>query len=137
MALSHLLDTSVLTRLNQPSVRAVIEPLIASGQAARAAISDLEIGFAARNDTEWDRRMRALEVLALVETSARHVRRAQQVQRMLAARSQRGRKIPDLLVAAAAEQVGYTVLHYDRDFDLISSVTGQSSEWVVPPGSID
>ena len=32
-----------------------------------------------------------------------HVRRARQVQRMLAAKRQRGRKIPDLLVAATAE----------------------------------
>ncbi len=56
---------------------------------------------------------------------------------MLAADSQRGRKIPDLLVAAAAEQAGYTVLHYDADFDLIASVTGQPCQWVVPPGSVD
>ncbi len=137
MALSHLLDTSVLTRLKQPLVRAVVEPLVASGRGARAAISDLEIGFMARNEAEWDSRMRALEVLVRVETTAQHVRRAQQVQRMLASRSQRGRKIPDLLVAAAAEEVGYTILHYDRDFDLISSVTGQSCEWVSPPGTID
>lgn len=133
----HLLDTSVLTRLNQPSVRAVVEPLVANGRAARASVSDLEIGYAARNAAEWDSHMRALEVLILVETTARHVQRAKQVQRMLAAGSQRGRKIPDLLVAAAAEQLGYAVLHYDRDFDLISSVTGQPSEWVVPPGTID
>ena len=91
----------------------------------------------ARNDAEWDRRMRGLDVLMPVETTAQHVRRARQVQRMLAARSLRGRKIPDLLVAAAAEELGYTVLHYDRDFDMISSVTGQASEWVVPAGTID
>lgn len=137
MALSHLLDTSVLTRLKYPSVRAVVEPLAARGQAARAGISDLEIGYSARNDAEWDMRMRALDAFVLVETTAQHFERARQVQRMLAARSQRGRKIPDLLVAAAAEELSYTILHYDRDFDLISSVTGQPSEWVVPQGSVD
>ena len=56
---------------------------------------------------------------------------------MLASRSQRGRKIPDLLVAAAAEDIGATVLHYDSDFDIISSVTGQPTEWVVPAGTVD
>jgi hypothetical protein len=30
-----------------------------------------------------------------------------------------------------------TMLHYDADFDLIASVTGQPCEWVVPPGSVD
>jgi hypothetical protein len=31
---------------------------------------------------------------------------------------------------------GATVLHYDRDFDVIAEVTGQRALWVVPPGSI-
>jgi predicted nucleic acid-binding protein len=38
------------------------------------------------------------------------------VQRLLASRSQRGGKIPDLLIAAAAEAAGLTLLHYDADF---------------------
>lgn len=135
--MSHLLDTSVLTRLREPSVREVVEPLANIGRAARAGISDLEIGNSARNEAEWDRLTGALDVLMLVETTSEHIRRARQVQRLLAAHSQRGRKIPDLLVAASAEQLGYTVLHYDDAFDLISSVTGQSCQWVVPPGSVD
>ncbi len=81
--------------------------------------------------------MEDLAVFELVETTAEHVQRARQVRRMLAARSQRGRKVPDLLIAAAAEEGGLTLLHYDSDFDLIAEVTGQRSEWVVPAGSID
>ncbi len=72
-----------------------------------------------------------------VETSAAHVSRALQVQRLLAGHSQRGCKIPDLLVAAAAEDLALTVLHYDADFDLIAAVTGQSCHWVVPPGAVE
>jgi hypothetical protein len=75
-------------------------------------------------------------VFARVETSGEHVQRALQVQRLLAQRSQRGRKIPDLLIAAAAEQLDLTVLHYDADFDAIAAVTGQRCEWVVPAGSV-
>jgi predicted nucleic acid-binding protein len=137
MAVGHLLDTSVLTRLGEPTVRAVVEPLAAIGRAARAGISDLEIGYSARNAAEWDELVGALDALVLVDTTADHIQRARQVQRLLAANSQRGRKIPDLLVAAAAEQAGYTVLHYDADFDLIASVTGQPCQWVVPPGTVD
>jgi predicted nucleic acid-binding protein len=137
MAVGHLLDTSVLTRLGEPSVRAVVEPLAAIGRAARAGISDLEIGHSARNAAEWDELVGALDAFKLVETTADHVQRSRQVQRMLAVISQRGRKIPDLLVAAAAEHGGYTVLHYDADFDLIASVTGQPCQWVVPPGTVD
>jgi predicted nucleic acid-binding protein len=137
MALTHLLDTSVLTRLREPTVRAAIEPRVQVGQLARAGISDLEIGFSARNAAEWDRLADALDAFELVETAAEHVRRARQVQRLLASKHQRGRKLPDLLVAAAAEAGGLTVLHYDTDFDLIAAATGQNCEWVVPAGSVD
>lgn len=137
MALTHLVDTSVLTRLRERAIRDVVEPLANIGRAARAGISDLEIGYSARSATEWDELVGALDVLLPVETTAAHLQRARQVQRLLAADSQRGRKIPDLLVAAAAEEAGFTVLHYDSDFDLIASVTGQPCEWVVPAGSVD
>ena len=115
MALSHLVDTSVLTRLGATPVREQIESRAYLGELARAGVSDLEIGCSARSALEWDRFVSALDIFDLVETTAEHVQRARQVQRMLAARHQRGRKMPDLLlIAAAAEANGLTVLHYDR-----------------------
>jgi predicted nucleic acid-binding protein len=75
-------------------------------------------------------------VLPLVEIEAQHFTRARQVQRLLASRSQRGRKIPDLLIAAAAEALKLTVLHYDADFDRVTRATGQTCEWVVPAGTV-
>lgn len=137
MALTHLADTSVLTRLRDARVRAVIAPLLEEGQVARAGISDLEVCYSARTAREWDALMEALDAFAVVETDANHLRRARQVQRLLAARTQRGRKVPDLLVAAAAELAGLTVVHYDADFDRIATVTGQPCSWVVPAGSVD
>lgn len=137
MALNFLVDTSVLKRLVRPGIRRVIEPLAVTGQLARAAVCDLEVGYSARNADEWDRLVGALDALDLVDTTAAHVRRALQVQRLLAQRSQRGRKIPDLLIAAAAEELDLIVLHYDADFDLISAVTGQRTQWVVTAGSVE
>lgn len=137
MALTFLVDTSVLKRIGQPPVRQVVEPLAARGELARARICDLEVGYSARNAAEWDQLVVALDVFEPIETTATHVHRALHVQRLLAERSQRGRKIPDLLVAAAAEELGIAVLHYDSDFDLISNVTGQSAQWVVPAGDAD
>jgi predicted nucleic acid-binding protein len=137
VALTHLVDTSVLTRLDRSAVRTAIEPLATGGQVARAGISDLEVGFSARNAREWSQLAVALAAFPLVETDAAHLRRARQVQRLLASRGLRGRKVPDLLVAAAAEERGLTVLHYDADFELIGRVTGQGCEWVVPAGTID
>jgi predicted nucleic acid-binding protein len=137
MALTHLVDTSVLTRLANPVIRAQVEPGAQRGELARAGISDLEIGYSARSVAEWDRLAEALEIFTLIETTSEHVKRARQVQRLLAARHQRGRKVPDLLIAAAAETTGLTILHYDADFDRIADVTGQRSEWVAAAGSID
>ena len=137
MALTHLIDTSVLTRLDQKAVRAVVEPKAARGELARAGISDLEVGYSARSAAEWDRLIDALQVFELIETASEHLRRARQVQRLLAMKHQRGRKVPDLLIAAAAEARSLSVLHYDADFDRIAAITGQACEWVVAAGSAD
>jgi len=137
VALTYLVDTSVLKRLGRPEVRDVIGPLAATGQLGRPTNCDLEVGYSARNSEERARLIHALGAFDEVPTTAEHVTRALQVQRLLAQGSQRGRKIPDLLIAAAAEALGVTVLHYDADFDLIASVTRQRCTWVVPAGSVD
>lgn len=135
--MTHLIDTSVLTRLSTPQVRSTIEPLVGSGRAARSSMSDLEIGYSARNRREWEGLMTALGVFEPIEVEPAHFARALQVQRLLATKSQRGRKVPDLLIAAVAEARRLTVVHYDHDFDVIAQVTGQPCEWVVPRGTID
>jgi len=110
VALTHLVDTSVLKRLARPEVDAVIAPLAGLGQLGRARIGDLEIGCSARNVTEWDQLQGSLDIFDIIETTQAHLQRAMQVQRLLADRSQRGRKIPDLLVAAAAEARNHSLL---------------------------
>jgi hypothetical protein len=115
----------------------VIEPLAAIGAVGRPRICDLEVGYSARNTDEWDRLNADLDAFDAIDTTATHVHRALQVQRLLARSSQRGRKIPDLLVAAAAEALDVAVLHYDSDFDLIAAVTGQRCTWVVPAGTVE
>lgn len=137
MALTHLVDTSVIARLGVPAVKAVIGPLVSDGRVGRAGITDLEVGSSSRNAREWDADMADLSIFSLVETTAEHFQRARQVQRLLASRSLRGRKVPDLLIAAAAEASGLALLHYDADFEQIGRVTGQSCEWIVLRGTID
>jgi predicted nucleic acid-binding protein len=48
----------------------------------------------------------------------------------------RAPSMPDAMIAVAAERAGLAVLHYDKDFDLIASVTGQPCEWIAPKGSL-
>jgi len=48
---------------------------------------------------------------------------------LLADRGQhRAPSIPDLIIAATAELAGLTILHLDRDFEVIAAVTGQALE---------
>ena len=131
-----LLDTSVLTRLRAPSVVRRIEELDGDGL-ARTSMTDLEIGFSARSADEWDRLVEALAAFRRLDVEAHHFDRARQVQRRLVADGLRGRKVPDLLIAAVAEATSLTVLHYDADFDHIAAVTGQPAQWIVERGSVD
>jgi len=131
----YLLDTSVITRLREPSIVRRIEELDSDGL-ARAAITDLEVGFSARNGDEWDRLSAALGAFRRVDVEAHHFDRAGQVQRALAAGGLTGRKVPDLLIAAVAESASLTVLHYDADFDHIAAMTGQRTEWIAERGSV-
>ena len=63
--------------------------------------------------------------------------RAVAVAEMLAERGQhRGAKPTDLVIAAAAETQGLTLLHYDDDYDRIAAVTGQEAQWVAERGSL-
>lgn len=132
-----IVDASVLTRLADPSVRDRLVALRTSRRLHRASITDLELGHSPRTAAEWDLVKDRLGAFGLVEVEAHHLRRASNVQRLLVAAGRRGRSVPDLIIAACAEDHGLPVLHYDADYDHIASVTGQPVEWVVERGSID
>jgi predicted nucleic acid-binding protein len=55
---------------------------------------------------------RAVEVLALLADRGQH----------------RAPSIPDLIITATAELAGLTVLHLDKDFEIIAQITGQPME---------
>ena len=133
----YLGDTSALARIAQPEVAVRLEPLLESGLVARCTPTDLEAGFSSKSPVSHRAMRRLRSTWPLVTMDQSVLDRAVDVQDELADRSeQRGAKIADLLIAAAAEAAGLVVLHYDHDFELIASVTGQPSEWIVPAGSV-
>jgi predicted nucleic acid-binding protein len=93
--------------------------------------------YSARNGSEHDQILADLRAHEWLFTEDEDFRRAIEVQRELTAVGRhRAVSLADLLIAAVAERHGVTVLHYDTDFDLISELTGQPTQWVVPRGSI-
>lgn len=88
----------------------------------------LEIGWSSRSGAEWRELLDEPPVTRLIVEylSPTAEERALQVQQLLAGRGQhRAPGVPDLLIAATAEVARLTVLHVDKDFDLIAGVTGQ------------
>jgi predicted nucleic acid-binding protein len=133
----YLVDKSALARMPIEAVRARLAPIIEAGEAATCAIIDLEVLFSARNHEEHERiRQRRSLAYHSVPVTEAILRRAIDIQAELARSGRHRVPIPDLIIAAAAEASGLTLLHYDHDYDLIAEVTRQPAEWVVKRGSV-
>ncbi len=118
-------------------MRKALDPLLRAGEIATCGVVDLETLYSASSPRAYDTTATTLREMPRAPVDQACVDRALEVQAMLAERSQhRGVTLPDLLVAACAEHAELVVLHYDGDFDLIASVTGQPTWWVVPRGSV-
>lgn len=99
----------------------------------------LELLHSARNGSDYDSLSDDLAVLHDCALPGEAWTRVFEVYRDLAHQGgmhQRSVKHADLLIAAAAELAGVTVLHYDEDYDRIAAVTGQPVEWLAPRGSL-
>ncbi len=91
----------------------------------------LEVGYSARSGPELREGMRRPPLSAMpVEYMTPAIEdRAVAVQAALADRGHhRGPSVPDLLVGATAELMNLTVLHVDRDYEIIADITGQRLE---------
>jgi predicted nucleic acid-binding protein len=133
----YLVDKSALARMSLEPVRQRLSPIIEAGEAATCAIIDLEVLYSARSREDYDqirqRRSLAYHTVPIVEAT---LERALAIQAALARIGHHRVAIPDLIIAAAAEAAGLTILHYDRDYDVIARVTEQAVEWVVERGSV-
>lgn len=135
---SFLVDKSALARAHHPPVRELLQPLAARSQLATCSIIDLELLYSARGPADYRKllAMRRANYRTL-PISQQICDRAVEIQAALAEKSQhRGASIPDLVIAACAEHHQAVLLHYDADFDLVATVTGQPTQWIAPRGSL-
>jgi len=135
---TYLADKSALTRREtRPEVRAIVEPLLLAGQIATCGVVDLEMLYSASSLSVYKELAAVLRGLPRAPVTEAVLDRALEVQGMLAKRSQhRAVSLPDLIVAACAEDASLTVLHYDADYDRIAQITGQAVQWVLPRGTV-
>jgi predicted nucleic acid-binding protein len=134
----YLADTTVyvLQRQHDP-VRQRVQELLTQGRLAACQMTALEYLNNAPDPEGYETLWGALHAQRWVDVSTDAMNRAMEVHRALARHSQhRNFRLPDLIIAAAAELAGAAVLHYDADYDRIAEITGQPVEWVVPRGSL-
>jgi predicted nucleic acid-binding protein len=126
-----LADKSALIRLDRSANPEEWSARIRRGLVRVSTPTLLEIGYSSRSADEWMNVHDSPPVmqLAVEYLTPRAERRAVEVQGLLASRGlHRAPSVPDLIIAAIAETAGLTVLHVDKDFDLIAEITGQPVE---------
>ncbi len=129
-----LIDTSALARLATSPDASDWADRIDRGLVRICTVTRLEVGYSARSGSAMRSAARRPPLVSMpVEYQTPAIEdRAVAVQTLLADRGQhRAPSVPDLIVAATAELAGLTVLHLDKDFDLIAEVTGQPVERLV------
>lgn len=134
----ELWDTSALIlAARQVEAKALLADALAADEVALSEPILIEYLNGARNAEEYDRVERTLRAARILDTTAADWRRVLHVHRQLAQTGpghQRAVRLPDLIIAAVGEREGLAIVHYDGDYDRISSITGQHCRWVVPRG---
>jgi len=132
----YLVDKSALEqRRHDAGARTLLTALAAESAMATCHIVAMEVLYSARNKADYLALLDDIRSLRWLPVTEGVMDRALDVQRRLALRGQHRLPLPDLMIAATAEIHGATVLHYDRDYDLIAAVTGQPARWIVPRGA--
>ncbi|WP_340564019.1 PIN domain nuclease [Streptomyces sp. GSL17-111] len=134
----YLIDKSALARWTKPDVRDVLTPLHERSLLAVCQPTAYEMIHSARDGAEAVRISTWLHAFDYLRSDDDTCIRALEVQRLaLAGGAHRALSPPALLIAATAKLNRLTLLHYDGNFDMIASLTGQPAEWGVPPGTAD
>lgn len=126
-----LIDKSALVRLGRSSDSGLWAGRIERRLVRITTVTLLEVGYSARDAEDLRAGLRQPPVASMpVEYAAPASEdRAVEVLGLLADRGHhRAPSVPDLLIAAIAERAGLTLLHRDKDFDLVAEITGQPTE---------
>lgn len=123
-----LIDKSALVRLSATADADEWATRIERGLVRISTVTRLELGYSARSAAEHRLLLGGLPISSMpVEYLTPKIEdRALELQLALAERGHhRAPSIPDLLIAATGELSELTVLHMDKDFELIAELTGQ------------
>ena len=126
-----LIDKSALVRLADSPHAAKWAERINDGFVHLSTITRLEVGYSARSGADLSKAMSSPPISKMpIEGLTPAVEElAWQMLQLLAKKGQhRAPSLADLMIAATAQLCGFTVLHLDKDFELISKATGVQVE---------
>jgi predicted nucleic acid-binding protein len=126
-----MIDKSALVRLAASADAAEWAARIGRGLVRISTVTRLEVGYSARSGADLRAGLQRPPLSSMpVEYLTPAIEdRAVEVLTLLADRGQhRAPSVPDLIIAATAELAGLTVLHLDKDFEVIADLTGQPVE---------
>jgi predicted nucleic acid-binding protein len=133
-----VVDTSAWSRARHAAVRKDWVQALLAGRLRVSPVARLEILLSARSGEDFDVLAERLAALRTAPLTASIARAAQDAMRTLAHGSAGAQRIPivDYLIAAAAQETGAAVLHYDRDYDTLAEIMEFESIWLAAPGSL-
>jgi len=136
---TFIADKSAWAHAQNVRVNRRFSAALRNGQIATSPIVKLELLYSARDGETFDRLAADLAELRDIPLTRSVTNAAQRAMRKLAhlgPTRHRSVKLPDLLIAAAAEDAAVGVLHYDEDFDTLATVLDFQSRWIAPRGSL-
>lgn len=133
-----LIDTSAFSRAGHPAVR---EPWLEALRGDRLRLAPparMEILVTARDGSTFDALTTRLSAVRPAPLTSTVLRAAEDAMRTLAYRSAGSQRLPliDYLIAAAAQEIGAAVIHYDRDYDTLAEIMEFESVWIAPAGTL-
>jgi predicted nucleic acid-binding protein len=132
-------DKSAWAHAGNPRVNAQFTAALRYGQIATSPVVKLELLYSARDAESFDRLAADLAQLRDVPITRSVTNAAERALRGFAHRrpaQHRSVSLPDLLIAATAEDAAVSVLHYDEHFDTLATVLDFESRWIAPRGSL-
>lgn len=133
-----LVDTSAWARAEHSTTRDRWLTALLGDRLRLSPLIRVEILLSARGGGEFDQLAERLDTIRAAPLSASVIRAAEAAMRALAHRSAGAQRVPivDYLVAAAAQELGAAVIHYDHDYDTLAEVLEFESIWLAPAGTL-
>ncbi len=131
-----VVDTSAWARQRHPKIAPRFRDTAEAGLLVGCPVVALELLTTAKDATEHGLLAKWLSSLRQAPINQGVCAAALSASSELASANHPRVPVTDYLIAAAAAERGFGVLHYDHHYDTLAGVLGFESVWVAPPGTI-